>query len=149
LKQYFKIGQKTEVTLEANPEDITQESLDMWHALGINRLSVGIQSFHDKDLSFMNRAHDAKQSHQALTLIRKSKIQNVTADLMFGLIDSNIKEWSYNVETMLSYDLNHLSIYNLTVEEQTVFANWKMKNKIAEPSTKLQHEQYQLTDTLL
>ena len=149
IEEHWQIDTSTEITLEANPEDISKEKLDSWHQASVNRLSIGIQSFHEADLKFMNRAHNAEQSHEALTLIKDSLIKAVTADLMFGLIDSTMGAWEDNLDTMLSYDLDHLSVYNLTVEEQTVFANWKLKNKLQEPTTELQFEQYKLADIKL
>ncbi len=149
IDKSWQIDTSTEITLEANPEDITKDSLEAWHTAGVNRLSIGIQSFHEADLKYMNRAHNAEQSHQALKLIKESQIKAVTADLMFGLIDSTMEAWEMNLDTILSYDLDHLSIYNLTVEEQTVFANWKLKNKLQEPTTELQYKQYKLADQKL
>lgn len=149
ISQFWQMDQHTEITLEANPEDITKDKLESWHSVGVNRLSIGIQSFHESDLKYMNRAHSADQSHEALTLIKASPIKAVTADLMFGLIDSTLDDWASNLDTMLLYDLDHLSIYNLTVEEQTVFAHWKLKQKLQEPTTELQYEQYKLADKML
>ena len=146
---YWQIDGSTEITLEANPEDITKEKLTSWYSIGVNRLSIGIQSFHEDDLKYMNRAHNADQSHHALSLINSSPFKAVSADLMFGLIDRSLDDWAANLDIMLSYDLDHLSIYNLTVEEQTVFANWKLKNKLQESTSELQYEQYMLAEQKL
>ena len=149
IGSYWQIDGSTEITLEANPEDITKEKLTSWHSIGVNRLSIGIQSFHEDDLKYMNRAHNADQSHHALSLINSSPFKAVSADLMFGLIDRSLDDWAANLDIMLSYDLDHLSIYNLTVEEQTVFANWKLKNKLQESTSELQYEQYMLAEQKL
>ena len=144
IRKHFRLADTSEITLECNPEDVSDQKLEQWWSLGINRLSIGIQSFLDKDLNLMNRAHNADQSHQALRLIKDSNFTNVTADLMFGLIDSNIDEWEQNLDIMCSYKIPHLSIYNLTIEEQTVFANWKMKNKLNVIPESLQEDQFHM-----
>jgi len=149
LTQYFNSANDIDITLEANPEDISYDKLQTWHELGINRLSVGIQSFIDKDLSYMNRAHNTRQSHSALEMVNKSDIESLSLDLMFGLVNSNMEEWHNNLLTALEYRPEHLSIYNLTVEEQTVFAHWKLKNQLNELSTDLQQEQFDHAATLL
>ncbi len=145
----FLISPTAEVTLEANPEDITSSMLQGWYDIGINRLSIGIQSFLDKDLERMNRAHTAHQSELALRLVTESSFTNITADLMFGLVDSQELEWQNNIEKMLSYDLPHLSIYNLTIEEQTVYAHQAKKQLLSLPSEVHQNNQYQLAEDLL
>jgi len=145
----FRLSQDVEVTLEANPEDITSALLKGWHQLGVNRLSIGIQSFLEKDLKSMNRVHDATQSLGALELIKNGPITNVSADLMFGLVDSSRSEWESNLLQMLSFDLPHLSVYNLTIEEQTVYAHKLSHRQISLPDDDLQYEQYQLAENIL
>lgn len=110
-----------EVTLEANPEDITEQNLQAWQALGINRLSIGIQSFHDRDLRIMNRTHTAAEAEQALSLAGKSGIRNLSADLIFALPDMKLSDWQKNASHILDYPITHLSVYALTVEDRTVF----------------------------
>lgn len=149
VKTNFTIGKNPEITLEANPEDISESSLENWYVSGINRLSIGVQSFHDSDLVYMNRVHTAEQSNEALYAVKASPIQNVTVDLMFGLIDGDHPSWRDNLERIIAFDFPHLSIYNLTIEEQTVFANWKLKNKLSEMPGVLQKEQFELADLIL
>ncbi len=149
VRKNYSLTRDAEITLEANPEDVSTQKLSAWSKLGINRLSIGIQSFSDKDLKFMNRAHNAAQSHEALRMINESEIHSVTADLMFGLIDGNLEDWKSNLDKIASYKLTHLSIYNLTIEEQTVFANWKLKNKLNEPLPQEQEEQFYYTSRYL
>jgi len=145
----FHISSGAEISLEANPEDVSADMLKSWFDLGINRLSVGIQSFLEKDLIRMNRAHTSEQSAQALRLIDESSFSNVTADLMFGLVDSTIDDWKSNLEKMLNYDLQHLSIYNLTIEEQTVYAHQAKKQRLSLPSDNRQNQQYLLAEQVL
>ena len=149
LHNTFDIPDKIEITLECNPEDVTEDMIKAWCQLGINRLSIGIQSFDDEELKYMNRVHDSAQSIEALELIANSNFENYTADLMFGLVDSTIESWKTNLETMSTYNPPHLSIYNLTIEEQTVFANWKHAQKLEELSDDIQQEQFLLADEFL
>ena len=97
----------------------------------------------------MNRAHSAAQSYRALSAARDSPFSNITADLMFGLVNSTLENWKTNIKTILQYDLPHLSIYNLTVEEQTAFAYMKQKNRLQLPSDVMQEKQFELTRSLL
>jgi len=149
IRTSYQISSDAEVTLEANPEDVSKDMLNGWFDLGINRLSVGIQSFLEKDLVRMNRAHSSEQSTQALKLIKESSFSNITADLMFGLVSSNSEDWKGNLKKMLSYDLSHLSVYNLTIEEQTVYAHQAKKEQIALPSEGLQNRQYLIAEQIL
>lgn len=127
-RHYFAIAKDAEVTLEANPDDITAEKLEQWHDLGINRLSVGVQSFHDSELKACNRAHDAKGAHQALALIKESKIKNFSIDLIYGMVNSSLQSWYDNLAFASKYAPNHLSCYALTVEEKTALS-FQVKNK--------------------
>ena len=149
IKASFQISPDVEITLEANPEDITDHQLQGWYDLGINRLSIGIQSFWEKDLIRMNRAHTSAQSYEALKLVKESAFTNITADLMFGLVDSTSDDWRENLEKMISFDLPHLSIYNLTIEEQTVYAHQAKKQVLSLPSDDHQNQQYLLAEELL
>ena len=108
-----------EVTLEANPDDVSPEALDAWKSSGINRLSVGIQSFRDDRLRFMGRAHDAAQSHKALEQISKAGFASWTMDLLYGLPKMTPAEWEEQIATALSYTPPHVSAYCLTVEPKT------------------------------
>ena len=149
IKSQFKIIKTAEITIEANPEDITKESVQFFEDVGINRVSIGIQSFNDRNLTFMNRAHSGVQSIQALEILTQSKISNISADLMFGLIDNTTENLEQDLRQMTHFNLPHLSVYNLTIEEQTVFANWKQKSKINELSDVLQKEQFYLISDFL
>ena len=115
------IAQGAEITLEANPEDIEPERLKHWHALGINRLSLGVQSFADEDLKWMNRHHTADQAIRAIHAIRESGFQNFSIDLIYGLPESS--HWQRNLEMAFAFNPPHLSAYALTVEERTVLGN--------------------------
>ena len=127
IKNKFKIKQNIEVTLEVNPDDVTEEYLLNLKNAGINRLSIGIQSFFEKDLIIMNRAHDVNQAHKSLELAGKF-FQNFSIDLIYGMPYSSLANWKNNLEIALSYNPPHISAYALTVEEKTVLHH-KVKEK--------------------
>jgi oxygen-independent coproporphyrinogen-3 oxidase len=114
----FRIAGDVEVTLEANPDDITTEKLMAWKASGINRLSIGIQSFYEEDLTWMNRAHNARQAIDSLELARKY-FDNITVDLIYGTPQLTDEKWKHNVERVIAMEIPHLSCYALTVEPKT------------------------------
>lgn len=118
LQQHFTIHPGAEITLEANPDDITEAALTGWQQAGISRLSIGIQSFFEEDLQWMNRAHTAQQAFDNLQLAR-SRFSNITIDLIYGTPGLTDDKWQQNVATALSLQIPHLSCYALTVEPKT------------------------------
>jgi len=121
LKTFFTIDEEAEITLEANPDDISEEKLIGWRAAGINRLSIGIQSFFDDDLQWMNRAHNKQQALESLGSAVKY-FNNITIDLIYGSPTLSDEHWKENVETALALNIPHLSCYALTVEPKTALA---------------------------
>lgn len=119
IHTHFDTSKLGEVTLELNPEDVEQGYLEGLRAMGINRLSIGIQSFFSSDLDFMNRSHTASQAEAIIPLAREAGFENITADLIFGLPDQPEEYWAANLEKMVGLDVPHLSTYSLTVEERT------------------------------
>jgi oxygen-independent coproporphyrinogen III oxidase len=115
----FTITQNPEITLECNPDDLNPERLKSWKRAGINRLSIGIQSFFDEDLSWMNRAHDAKQALHSIEMIRAAGFENFSIDLIYGLPGLTDEKWGRNLHTAISVNPNHISCYALTVEPKT------------------------------
>lgn len=122
LKGLFEVDENAEITLEANPDDITEESLQAWMEAGINRLSIGIQSFFEADLQWMNRAHTAEQAVNCIALAQKKGIRNISIDLIYGTPSLTDESWEKNVQTALSLNIPHLSCYALTVESKTALA---------------------------
>ena len=118
FKKQFPVSADAEITLEANPDDINHDILLAWKELGINRLSIGVQSFYEEELRWMNRAHNAEQALQNLALAR-SVFDNITMDLIYGSPLLTDEMWQHNVNTALALDIPHLSCYALTVEEKT------------------------------
>ena len=118
IRQNYPVAAHTEVTLEANPDDITKEALQAWKALGINRLSIGIQSFFEEELRWMNRAHNSQQAIGNLRLAIET-FPNITIDLIYGSPLLSDEMWEQNVKTAIALGIPHLSCYALTVEEKT------------------------------
>lgn len=118
IKKVFNISPGAEITLESNPDDITEKQLQGWKATGINRLSIGIQSFFEEDLQWMNRAHNAQQAIENLQLAMRY-FDNITIDLIYGTPQLTNERWKSNVDTAVSLGIPHLSCYALTVEPKT------------------------------
>jgi oxygen-independent coproporphyrinogen-3 oxidase len=119
LHQYFTVDPSAEITLEANPDDVTDAKLKGWEQLGINRLSIGIQSLFEEDLRWMNRAHTADEAKQVIAKARAAGFETFTVDLIYGTPELTDEKWLYNLDWVLQQNINHLSCYALTVEEKT------------------------------
>ena len=115
----YDVENDPEITLEANPDDITFEKLNEWKAVGINRLSIGIQSFKESDLVWMNRAHNAAQALDCIQLARQVGFNNFSIDLIFGIPGLSDEEWKENVQKVIDLQVPHIACYALTVEPKT------------------------------
>jgi oxygen-independent coproporphyrinogen-3 oxidase len=118
-RENFNVSPDTEITLEANPDDITEEKLSGWRSIGINRFSIGIQSFVQDDLAWMNRAHNAQQALRCIELVKAAGFCNFSVDLIFGTPTLTDEDWKKNVQTIIDLDIPHISCYALTVEPGT------------------------------
>lgn len=118
IQEHIGFSAGTEITLEANPDDINPENCQAWQQAGINRLSIGVQSFVDQELRWMNRIHTAEQSLQSL-ITAKQFFDKISIDLIYGLPHQSLAQWQANVEQALSLKIAHLSCYALTVEPRT------------------------------
>lgn len=119
VRTQFSLQEQLEVTLEVNPDDVTQKYLRELKQAGVNRLSLGIQSFHEKDLRLMNRAHSQEQAFNALKWVSQV-FTNFSVDLIYGMPNSTMEEWEENLHRLMEFNPPHLSTYALTVEEKTV-----------------------------
>jgi len=128
LRKLFIVSNDAEITLEANPDDITEEKLMQWKHIGINRLSIGIQSFFEEDLQWMNRAHNAQQATDCLLLATKH-FHNITIDLIYGTPTLTDEKWKQNVEQAIAFNIPHLSCYALTVEPKTALDKMIQQHK--------------------
>ncbi len=143
IKTVFVVRTETEITLEANPDDITDEKLIGWKKTGINRLSIGIQSFFDEDLKWMNRAHNAQEAIGNLQLAIKH-FENITIDLIYGTPGLTNEKWKQNVETAISLNIPHLSCYALTVEPKTPLDKMIRQHQSENINPEKQSEQFLL-----
>jgi len=119
IRKEFSLEKEIEITLEANPDDITKEKLLGWRDIGINRLSIGIQSFFEEDLAWMNRAHNQDQAYQCIEESLAAGFRNMNIDLIYGGHLLSDERWEENIATSINYKIPHLSCYALTVEEKT------------------------------
>nr|VFJ93717.1 MAG: oxygen-independent coproporphyrinogen-3 oxidase [Candidatus Kentron sp. H]VFJ94363.1 MAG: oxygen-independent coproporphyrinogen-3 oxidase [Candidatus Kentron sp. H]VFK01165.1 MAG: oxygen-independent coproporphyrinogen-3 oxidase [Candidatus Kentron sp. H] len=139
----FPLSANAEITLEANPDDLAPEYLLGLKALGINRLSIGVQSFHDQELAMMNRRHTAGQAVRCVEDAFRCGFDNVTLDLIYGLPDSTPDSWSHSLEMALALSPPHLACYHLAFEERTAFANFRKKGQLGERPEAVSWAQYQ------
>lgn len=119
IKKYFIISEDVEFTLECNPGTVTLEKLSAYRELGVNRLSFGVQSFNEDELQWLSRIHNADEARTAITLARQAGFENVSLDLMFALPNQTKEKLSYSLDEALALGTDHISAYNLTVEEGT------------------------------
>ena len=130
LKNTFYISKNAEYTLEVNPDDLSEDKSKELIDAGINRISIGVQSFHDEDLKYLNRVHSATQAHRAIEGALKSGFKNLTIDLIYGIPTLNPENWIKNLNLFFDYRLPHLSAYALTVEPKTPLHVLITKSKI-------------------
>ena len=132
LREHFRFDDRAEVTLEANPDDVTVEAAASWRAAGVNRLSIGAQSFDEGVLAWMHRTHTANQIERAVIAARASGIENLSLDLIFALPAELDRDWDEDVRRALALDPAHLSLYGLTVEPATPLARWRDRQLMRE-----------------
>lgn len=142
VKEQFDVHPDAEITMEANPDDIDELTLASWKQLGINRLSIGIQTFDDERLKFLNRAHNSKEATQSIKLAKQQGFSNLTCDLIYAIPPNSMDKWKTDLETLLELGIPHLSLYGLTIEPKTVFGNWKSNGKLEEVTESANADQY-------
>jgi oxygen-independent coproporphyrinogen III oxidase len=142
LHNNFVIDENAEITLEANPDDITKQKLKEWKSIGINRLSVGLQSFNEAELKWMNRAHNAAQSLQCLDEIAAAGFDNFSVDLIYGSPLQSNEDLKNNFDIIAARNIPHISCYALTVENGTVLNKLINENKSPSVDTNKQAEQF-------
>lgn len=141
-RRLLPVAPDAEVTLEVNPDDVNAGRLAEWKALGITRLSIGVQSFREERLRFMGRAHDAQQSLESLRLITDAGFASWTMDLIYGLPGMTLEEWDEQLSTALSLAPPHISAYCLTVEDRTALDHQVKKGLVAMPGDADQAAQF-------
>ncbi|NCA85924.1 MAG: radical SAM family heme chaperone HemW [Clostridia bacterium] len=129
-KKQFEIDALAEITIEANPDDLSADYLQQLRQTPVNRLSIGIQSFHDDDLHFLNRNHSAANAHHAIRNALAAGFDNLSIDLIYGIPGLTDKKWMTNIKTILDYNILHVSAYALTVEPGTALDKLINKQKL-------------------
>jgi oxygen-independent coproporphyrinogen-3 oxidase len=129
----FSVSDDAEITLEANPDDISPSWIRGIQGMPVNRISVGIQSFHDDDLLYLNRVHNASVAETAIKCLQDSGFKNLTIDLIYGIPTLNDEKWTQNLEKFFALDIPHLSAYALTVEDKTALQVLISKKKTPAP----------------
>ena len=133
IRKEYNVSTDAEITVEANPDDLSKEKCEELFGAGVNRLSIGIQSFSDADLKFMNRAHNSKQAISSVKNARMAGFKNISIDLIYGIKQSEPGQWEKNLDMALNLGVEHLSCYALTIEPRTVLADMIRKEKVAPP----------------
>ena len=145
----FSPADDVEITLEANPNNLSPEKANRYRSMGINRLSIGVQSFHDHELKFLTRNHNAARAMRSLEDARDAGFKNINLDLIFGLPNQTLDDWKYNLRTASTFGPEHLSIYNLTVEERTHLYKLVQQKKVIPPEDEVELKMFLETIKLL
>ncbi|WP_445721452.1 radical SAM family heme chaperone HemW [Flavobacterium sp.] len=146
--QNYKVDDNPEITVEANPDDLTEERIIQLSKNNVNRLSIGIQSFFEDDLKMMNRAHDSQEAQQCLE-IATQYFDNISLDLIYGVPNMSNEKWKQNIEKALSFGVPHISSYALTVEPKTALDKFIKKGIIKQPDDEVAQEHFHiLVETL-
>tara|TARA_B100000902_G_C27321463_1_gene924908 strand:+ start:3149 stop:4183 length:1035 start_codon:yes stop_codon:yes gene_type:complete len=144
ISKFYLVSSNAEITIECNPDDLTKKKLLSFKKIGINRLSIGVQSFHDSDLKFMNRSHSSKDAIKSIHLAKKTGFKNITIDLIYGLPNQKVQDWENNLDILFSLDIQHFSAYSLTVESKTPLSHLVKTQKVMMLSDEKIIEQFNL-----
>lgn len=132
VNNYFEVSKDCEISFESNPDDLTDEYLKVLYQCGINRLSIGIQSFNDEILKFLGRRHDSKKLCGIIETAKNIGFSNISVDLIFGIPGMNLETYLNSLDKVLKLDIQHISAYSLTIAEGTLFYKWLNNNIIQE-----------------
>ena len=144
IKDCFDLSNDLEFTLEANPDDLSASLAADWLEMGVNRLSIGIQSFQLHSLAWMNRAHSVEQAHEAIINAKAAGFNNISADLIYGTPHLSDQDLTQDLQILLAYNIPHLSCYALTVEEKTALHSMIQKKTLQQVDTEQQARQFEL-----
>tara|TARA_B100000902_G_scaffold321829_1_gene314904 strand:+ start:4556 stop:5599 length:1044 start_codon:yes stop_codon:yes gene_type:complete len=139
----YNVSGDAEITCEANPDDLTKIKLTGLKKLGVNRLSIGIQSFIDKDLKFLNRSHSSEQAIKCVKEAQEVGFNNISVDLIYGIPNQTFKQWIENLNTFFSLEIQHFSAYSLTIEEKTKLAELVKIKKVTPVTEKKNIKQFE------
>jgi len=142
VSKHFTIEKKAEITLEANPDDLTHNYLKELKATAVNRLSIGIQSFHDEDLILMNRRHTGQQAYDTIKRAQDYGFDNISIDQIYGVPGLTFEKWQQNLEKVFELDIQHISSYHLMYDPNTVFSHKLKKGTLKEVDEEVSLAQY-------
>ncbi|MDF3077357.1 MAG: hemW [Sphingobacteriaceae bacterium] len=149
ITKHHSVSSDAEITLEANPDDLDAQKVKELKQTGVNRFSIGVQSFFEEDLRWMNRAHNASEAESSIMRVQDAGFENITIDLIYGYPLLSDEKWKSNLDTAIGLQIPHISSYALTVEEKTVLASFIRKGKQQPVNEEQSAAQFiQLTDTL-
>lgn len=143
VAMHYNLASTLEITLEANPDDLTAKKVRELQNTAVNRYSIGIQSFFDEDLKFMNRVHNAQEAESSVKRIQDTGIENITIDLIYGIPHLSIAKWQQNLQKFFDLKIPHLSSYALTVEEKTALHHFIKTQKYPEVSEELAYQHFE------
>jgi len=149
IQQNYTVSPVAEITMEANPDDLSQAKLSALRSIGFNRLSIGVQSFSEADLKLMNRRHSVMQAIQSVKWAKNAGFSNISIDLIYGLPNQSLEEWEQNVRIAVELDVQHISAYNLTYHEGTVFYDQLKKGILKELPDELSLQQFEILIRIL
>lgn len=144
IKQSYSVSNTLEITLECNPDDCSLEQLLAWKEQGISRLSIGVQSFDDYQLAWMNRSHSGLEALHAIQRAQQVGFNEISVDLMYGLPNLSNEKWVEQLHQVVALNVDHISAYCLTVEQKTTLAAWVKSGKIRPLTDDVQSEQFEL-----
>lgn len=144
IRQHFQIADNAEITLESNPDDLNNNYLKDLLSIGFNRLSIGIQSFDDKDLKIIGRRHTGKNAIDVVRMAQNAGFNNISGDLIFGLPFQTMEKWEENLKQLFALNIQHISCYNLSYEEGTAFHKMLLKGELEEIDDELSLEMYKM-----
>ena len=149
LNEIFRFADATELTVEMNPDDVTREKLECYRSLGVNRISLGVQSFVEEEVRFLGRRHNALQAISAVEAVAGAGFREFSIDLMYGLPGQTIEAWQGTLEKAVSFGPDHLSCYQLTVEGNTPFVRMAREGKLVMPDDAFQADLFVTTSEYL
>lgn len=149
IKEHYRVSPVAEITLECNPDDLSEEKLQGYAVAGINRLSIGLQSFNDEELKWMNRAHTARESLNSVKLAQKAGFTNITVDLIYGSRFQSLTQWEETLKTVTGLSVQHVSAYNLTIEQKTALGNLYRKGQEPQVDEELSSMQFEMMQKAL
>jgi oxygen-independent coproporphyrinogen III oxidase len=148
VRDRFDLERDAEITIEANPDDVTIEDAHAWKSAGVNRISLGIQSFDDSVLKWMHRVHDSVVATQSFKILRDVGFSNISVDLIFALPESLERSWQRDLETAIALSPDHISLYGLTIEPASPLARWTARGTVTASDEDRYAEEFLLADEM-